>query len=422
VAPSEHVTVELDARTNRGGAALGPNISAIYFTLAGAIAAIVVAMWLLRWFVFPPVPAARYTLLGACVIIPTLIVALLPRHVPAWGVVCTFAAYITAVTFGIHFGGGADNVSGPLLYALVIGLAGLLVSARAAYAAAAGSLTLYGLLIWAERNGVLMHYLPYTKTGEDAVATVIAVGVYLFLVAWVVSHTVREIHSRHRRLDALRTEAVAALSHDLKNPLGVIQSAAELAEGATPDEAAEELARIRRGVRQSLDLVNNVLDAEALDVHALTPALERLELNRLVTDVVELYTSAAATKGISLSTRLGMDLPTVQADARLLSRAFGNLLSNAVKFTDAGGEVEISTSRDEGHVVVAVHDSGRGIPPEEQGRLFEKYGRARAAAHREGAGLGLYIVRSIVEAHGGRVRVQSEPSTGTVFIVELPFA
>jgi signal transduction histidine kinase len=307
-----------------------------------------------------------------------------------------------------------------LLYALVIGLAGLLVSDRAAYGAAAGSLALYGLLVWAERHGLLTHHLAYTKTGDDAIATVIAVGVYLFLIAWVVSSTVQQIHSMHRRLDTLRTEAVAALSHDLKNPLGVIQSAAELAEGASADETAEQLARIRRGVRQSLDLVNNVLDAEALEVHALTPARERLQLNQLVTEVVELYASTAASRSISLSMRLSPDLPTVPADAQLLSRALGNLLSNAFKFTDEGGNVEVATMYEAGCVIVAVRDSGRGIPIQDQGRLFEKYSRASSAGRREGSGLGLYIVQSIIRAHGGRIGVESDTSKGTVFRVELP--
>jgi signal transduction histidine kinase len=401
-------------------AAAQPNVSAIFLILAAAIAAIVVAMWLIRWFVFPAVPAARYTLLGAIVVVPTLIVALRRDPAPGWMVRGVFGAYITAVTIGIHFGGGVDNVSGPLLYALVIGLAGLTASERAAYIASAGSLLLYGMMVTAERHDLLAHHLSYTKTGPDAVATVISVGVYLFLMAWVVSRIVRGIHSTHRRINELRTEAVAALSHDLKNPLGVIQGSAELAEKAPANDLDDHLRRIDRAARQALDLINNVLDAAALEADLLTPTRSPTDVNRLVREIVDLYEATAATKGIRLSTDLASDLPSVSADTQLLSRALGNLLSNALKFTDEGGTAEIATARGVDYVTVVVRDSGRGIPREEHERLFEKYQRASSAGRQSGSGLGLYIVRSIVAAHGGSVTVSSETPRGTAFTVRLP--
>jgi signal transduction histidine kinase len=399
-----------------------PDVAAVYFTLLSVIAAIVTAMWVLRWFVYPAVPAARYTVLAAIVAVPTVLVARWRGQVPWWAVTSSFAAYVVAVTIGIHFGGGVDNVSGPLLYALVICLAGLMVSARAAYAVAAGSLVLYALMVAAERNGVLAHHLSYTKGTDDAVATVIAVGVYLLLVASVVSYTAREIHQTHRRVEALRAEAVSALSHDLKNPLGVVENAAELAEEGPPEDLAEHLRSVKRAARQALDLVNNVLDAAALDAQLLIPARAPVDLNRLAAEVCDLYQASAAAKSITLTTLLPPNPPVIDADARLLARALGNLVSNALKFTEAGGRVEIGTARSADRVTLTVRDSGRGIPPGELELLFEKYRRASTAGRQGGTGLGLYIVRSIAEAHGGTIRAESAPSAGTVFILELPLA
>src|SRR5262245_60120517 len=131
--------LQADAADNDGSVAR-PNLAAVFLTLAAAIATIVIAMWLIRWFVYPMVPAGPYTIIGLVVVGPTLAIALRPRPAPGWMVKGCFGGYITAVTVGIHYGGGVDNVSGPLLYALVIGLAGLTASERAAYLVAAGSL------------------------------------------------------------------------------------------------------------------------------------------------------------------------------------------------------------------------------------------------------------------------------------------
>ncbi len=377
-------------------------------------------MWGLRWFVYGAVPAEQYTLLGAVVFVPNLAVALWRGRLPAWILAVNLGAAILAVTIGIHFGGGVDNVSGPLLYALLIGLAGLMASGRAAFGAALGSTALYGALVWAERSGLLQHHLPYSKSGEDALATVIAVGTYLLVVAWLVSYTVSQIHRVHRRLDDLRADAVNALSHDLKNPLGIIHSAAEMAAEAEPREVPAHLERIQRGVLTALGLVHNVLDAAALDQHMMQPRLVALDLRKLVGETVDLYGSAAAAKRLQVTTELADDLPPLRGDAPLLGRALGNLLSNAIKFTPEGGSIAIRVVPHGDGAAVTVCDTGRGIRPEDRTRLFQKFSRIESGARQEGTGLGLYIVRAIVEAHGGQVSVDGAAAGGTEFVLELP--
>lgn len=420
--PHADVTPQPESRRNTGtGGFPTPDVAAIYMTVLAAMLTLVVVMWALRLFVFPAVPAPRYTLLVAVAMVPTLFVVVWPRPAPHALILATFATYATVVTVGIHYGGGADNVSGPLLYTAIIGLAGLIVSGTAAYGVASFSAVLYGILVFLERFELLPHHLPYTKTGADAFATVVAVGLYLHLVAWVVSSTARQIHATHQRAEELRSEAVNALSHDLKNPLGAIRSYAELAEAVPTGDRHEYLRHIRRAAQHALDLVNNVLDAAAIAARPMLPERRPVQLNDLVTDTAELYAAAAESKGIDLTVTLAPELPVMQADGQLFRRMLSNLLSNAIKFTEDGGRVEVRTEvLNDSRVRLVVTDTGCGIEPRDRLHLFNKYRRARSGAHLGGTGLGLYIVRSIVEAHQGQVSVESTLGEGAIFTVELP--
>jgi signal transduction histidine kinase len=397
----------------------GPSVQAIYTTKAAAVVAILLLMWLLKLSVFPDVPAEGYSILIALALLPTLAVVVWRRQGRVWLLAVSFAADIIAVTAGTHYGGGVDNTSGPVLYALVIVLVGLLLSERAAYIAAAGSSTLYGLLVWAEHQGLLAHHVAYSKSAGDAAATVIAMSVYLFLAAWVVSYAAQQIRAIHRRAEGMRSEAVGALSHDLKNPLGIILGYAEIAAAVPPAERADYLRRIQKTARQALDLIHNVLDATASEDRSMVAKVEPVRVNDLVQQVVDLYQFAAEGKGIQLTAASAADLPPFDADPQLLSRAVGNLVSNAIKYTDRGGTVRIATAFEDGNLSIAVQDNGDGIATADLPRLFEKYSRS-GAQRVEGTGLGLYIVRLIAAAHGGSVHVTSEAGRGSTFSLALP--
>jgi signal transduction histidine kinase len=400
----------------------GAGIRAIYVTKAVATGSLLILFWSLKLFVFHAVPATRYSLIILFVLIPTLLVTLRSAEVPAWLLAVSFAADIGAVTAGIHFGGGVDNVSGPLLYALIIGLAGLIMSGRAAYFCAAASAVSYGLVGWGEQRGVLTHHLPYAKPGDDAVATVISVSVYLFVAAWIVSYAARQVRGIYQRIEELRREAVSALSHDLKDPLATIDGYAEMVAEATPIERDNYMRRIRQSARQALDLVHNELDAAAVDGRSMVLNPEPVDINEVVQKIVDVYRISAEAKGVRVTTALASDCAALRADPQLLSRAIGNLLSNAIKYTDANGLVEITTASRPGHVTVDVRDNGRGIAPATQTRLFQKYSRVATSGAVEGSGLGLYIVRRIAEAHGGTVGVISDLGKGSTFALSLPCA
>jgi signal transduction histidine kinase len=407
--------------TQRQGALPGPNIRAIYLTKALAFVVILAAVWLVKWLLSPAILAGPISAIIVLILISTGAVALWRGQVPAWLLGTSFAADIVAITAGIHYGGGVDQVSAPLLYAAVIALAGLLLAERAAFVAAGGSALSYALLVWAEYAKLLPHWVDYGRPPDRQAGTVIMVTLFLFIVAWAIAYTVGQIRRAYTRADEIRIEAIGVLSHDLKNPLAVIDGYAQMIEDEEdPSERLEYVRRIQHSVQQALDLVHNVLDASAMEARPLQPTRVAVHLNELVTQTLQQYRANAASKGIQTSTELATELPVIEADPQLLGRAIGNLISNAVKFTDEGGSVRVKTTNTDQAVLVAVHDTGRGIPAAQQTQLFKKYSRIASARAAEGNGLGLYIVRRIAEAHGGSVRVTSEPGKGSSFTLELP--
>ena len=127
-------------------------------------------------------------------------------------------------------------------------------------------------------------------------------------------------------------------------------------------------------------------------------------------------------KGLTLELQLDEKLPEVLADEAQLDRVFWNLIGNAIKFTPAGGKITATSRRDDGHVRVSIQDTGRGIPKEELPLLFSQFRRLKSSAGIEGTGLGLFIVKTIVEAHKGTVQAESEGGQGSTFIVRLPIS
>ncbi|HXQ20622.1 MAG TPA: HAMP domain-containing sensor histidine kinase [Candidatus Acidoferrales bacterium] len=355
------------------------------------------------------------------VLIPTIAVIAWPGEAPVSLLATSIAADIAAITAGIYVGGGADNTSGPLLYALLTVLAGLVLSEPANYLTAAGSALAYSTMVWAEQTKRLPHMAAYGKPLDDAAATVIVIDVSLFLVAWVASFAIRQMRAVYTRAAEMRGEAVSALSHDLKNPLTIIQGYAEMAGDAPVTARADYLRRIHHSAQQALDLVHNVLDAAALESRPMMPTYEPVRLNELVEHIAHFYELIAEGKGVEIVRALATDVPIIHGDRQLLGRAIGNLLSNAIKYAGHAGTVQVSTSVSATCVCVAVSDGGPGIAAADRAHLFEKFHRPNTAQGAEGTGLGLYIVACITEAHGGTVRVHSEPGRGSTFTIELPF-
>jgi signal transduction histidine kinase len=202
-------------------------------------------------------------------------------------------------------------------------------------------------------------------------------------------------------------------------------SEALLRQGATGDPArtAEFAAAINESGNQLLGLINTILDVARIEAGRFEMSADRIDLARLVQTCVRSSASAFLAGEIALRLDLPDPLPELRADERRLQQVLAGLLSNAVKFTPAGGEVTVGAVLDPGgDLLLHVTDTGIGIPAADLERVFEPFIQLDASLSRrfQGAGLGLYVARALVEAHGGRLRLLSEPGTGTRAEIALP--
>jgi PAS domain S-box-containing protein len=217
-------------------------------------------------------------------------------------------------------------------------------------------------------------------------------------------------------------ELIGVASHDLGNPLNAMQLMLARLRRVDPEREPE---RVREGLKAAMrhgqrlgQLLHNLLDLSRLSSGKLALEVARVDLSELVREVVERHTEQAAEAGCSLRLELAPHLEGWWDPLRV-ERVVTNLLSNALKF-GRGHPVEVRLEEVGGRARLTVKDHGVGIPPEAQRRIFERFEREKSAGTHAGFGLGLYIVRQLVEAHGGVIQVQSTPGDGAAFTVELP--
>jgi signal transduction histidine kinase len=232
-----------------------------------------------------------------------------------------------------------------------------------------------------------------------------------------------EQNERLVEADRLKDEFVALISHDLRTPLTSILGYLEL---TLEDEELTSSQRsylevVERNAQRLLRLVSDLLFVARLEAGQLELHESELDLVAVVQQSVHEAEPRAASGGITLKCET-QPVQGVTADRGRMFQLLDNLVSNAIKFTPPGGEVRVSVGAADGAVRLEVADTGIGIPAAEQKRLFERFFRASTAADRQvqGTGLGLYIARAIVEAHGGEISFESETGRGTAFRVEIP--
>jgi two-component system phosphate regulon sensor histidine kinase PhoR len=241
--------------------------------------------------------------------------------------------------------------------------------------------------------------------------------------AVLVLHDVSEL----RRLERVRHDFVANVSHEFKTPLTAIQGFAEtLLSGALEDPRNNRrfLEIIRDHATRLAVLTDDLLKLARIEAGKLEVQFGPVQLAEVIERCVETSQFKAARKRITLEIDLPPNLPLVYGDASLLRDVVQNLLDNAVQYTPETGRVRISARADQGQAVVGVDDTGIGIPLTDQERIFERFYRVDAARSREagGTGLGLSIAKHIVEAHGGRLWVESEVGHGSKFSFSLSLA
>ena len=227
-----------------------------------------------------------------------------------------------------------------------------------------------------------------------------------------------------KQLDTLKSEFVATVSHDLRSPLTLIRGYASMLDmvGDLNEQQASYIEKIVSGVDDMAALVNNLLDLGRIEA-GVDLQLEKVSAKQVVERAVKVLQDQADQKRVALSIDIPeQSLPPMEADLALLQQAIQNLLDNAIKYTEPGGQLQVSASTRQEQVIFQVRDTGIGIAPVDQARLFEKFYRGAQYTGKQshGSGLGLAIVKSIAERHGGRVWVQSQLGKGSIFYLAIP--
>jgi two-component system phosphate regulon sensor histidine kinase PhoR len=336
------------------------------------------------------------------------------------------------------------NLSSAILGSMVEGVAVVNASERLLFSNR-GFAEILGLDVPPQSGSALVEVVRQTELieavrevlkGESRVETEIVTGTlrqHFFAVtvaavraadtsgAVIVLHDITEL----RKLERVRRDFVANVSHEFKTPLTAIQGFAEtLLAGAIddPQNRLRFLEIILEHSRRLARLTDDLLKLSKMDADRLELEIRRLSVSQFVESCIETTQRPAAEKDLRISVNLQQPLPDIAADRRRLAEVLQNLLDNAMQYTPPGGQIMVSASADGAEVTFTVSDTGIGIPQADQSRIFERFYRVDVARSREvgGTGLGLSISKHLVEAHGGRIWVESNVGQGSQFHFTVP--
>jgi len=237
------------------------------------------------------------------------------------------------------------------------------------------------------------------------------------------------IEEQRAALERERRDLTAAISHDLRTPLASVRAMVEALDDRVVEERQEVrryYGTIRREIERLSRMIDDLFELAQLDAGATRLARQPVALDEVAAEVVDAMQAQAHRHGVALTFGAGAPPPALSLDGTRIERAVANLVRNALEHTPAGGRVEVTVAAEDGRALVRVKDSGEGIDPADLPRVWERFYRAERSRRRgpdsdDGAGLGLAIVRGVVEAHGGAVAVESAPGRGASFTIALPF-
>jgi signal transduction histidine kinase len=360
---------------------------------------------------------------------------------------------LVILTILLHFSGGPEN---PLVLFFIfhVIIASILLSVWESFLQATLAISLFGILLLLESTGMVPHYClgpepPGAAPGHPLTALVShcryeeksylaakfgAFAITVYLVVYMASYIALRLRraeeaQRHanqmlRQKDRIKDEYVAHLTHDIKGHLAAIQSCLGVAAtDALTGQAAEFVHRAYHRTQKLTAFVRTLLRLTRLKLDG-TVETELFRASDAVQEAVEAIQLAAQTKSLRLECHVIPAPAPVSGNAISFKEAIASLLLNAIKYTPAGGTISARAEPHGESVVVEVTDTGIGIPPDEQPRIFEEFYRASNARQREpdGDGLGLSLVKRIVELHHGTIGFSSELGRGTTFRVVLPLA
>jgi len=237
-----------------------------------------------------------------------------------------------------------------------------------------------------------------------------------------------QVRKAERALDDARRNLVAWASHDLRTPVASLRAMLDaLAESVVDDPETVEryLKQSQQEIERMSALIEDLFELAQIDAGGLELQREAASLSDLVSDTLGAFAARAVERNLSLTGEVSPEVDPIWMAPGKISRVFRNLIENAMRHTPAGGEIHVRAGVEKGAVVIAVSDSGSGIPPEDLPHIFDRFYRGEKSRSREGyssggAGLGLAIAKGIIEAHGGRIWVESELGRGTVMQFSLP--
>jgi signal transduction histidine kinase len=224
-----------------------------------------------------------------------------------------------------------------------------------------------------------------------------------------------------------RDEFTAMLVHELRSPLSVIKGASDLVLKETDKLSAEQIHNLLGQIRSSSDnllsIVNDILDVSKMDAGKFEVDKAFGDFNELLSDECDYYSSMLGARNLDLATSFDESLPHFNFDSFRIKQVLNNLISNAIKYSPEGGKVTVSSASKSGYALVAVVDTGVGVPKEDQAKLFHKYMHPHNHQKTAGipsTGLGLVISKGIIEAHGGSIWYEENVPKGSKFIFSLP--
>jgi signal transduction histidine kinase len=241
----------------------------------------------------------------------------------------------------------------------------------------------------------------------------------------------REIQDKSRQLEIAnqhKSEFLANMSHELRTPLNAIIGFSEvLLErlfGDLNEKQDDYLKDIHSSGRHLLQLINDILDLSKVEAGRMELETSSFDVRTALSNAMTLVRERAQRHGIALGQQVDPKLHEVYADERKFKQILLNLLSNAVKFTPDGGRIDVTARVEDDNVIIAVHDTGIGIAPEDQEAVFEEFRQVgrNYTNKQEGTGLGLALTRKFVELHGGRIWLESEPGKGSTFTFTIPIS